>query len=239
MQIYWTKINKIVDETPEIKTYYLDLPEDFTWEEGAFTHLGLKGFNEGEKPNRGLVRHMSISTIPNEKLIGITTRIREECSEFKAALRQHSVGDEVALFKIHCNVPLRRENQNVYLLSAGVGSATFRPIVLDYLNDQTNINHMHSLNIDTSKKFIFTDVFKSKPEQKFISEFTDNRGDYYIRVEQLASDKEGIFYIVGSDEFLKDNIERLQAAGIASEQIMLDKRQGQLPEFFPELETIE
>src|SRR5699024_3112470 len=120
MQIYWTKINKIVDETPEIKTYYLDLPKDFTWEEGAFTHLGLKGFDEGEKPNRGLVRHMSISTIPNEKLIGITTRIREQCSEFKAALRQHQVGDEVALFKIHCNVPLRRENRNIYLLSAGV-----------------------------------------------------------------------------------------------------------------------
>src|SRR5699024_5349416 len=98
MQIHWTKINKIVDETPEVKTFYLDLPEDFTWEEGSFTHMGLKGFNEGDKPNRGLVRHMSICTIPEEKTIGITTRIKDQCSEYKAFLKEHQVGDEVAIF---------------------------------------------------------------------------------------------------------------------------------------------
>lgn len=239
MKMYWTKINKIVDETPEIKTYYLDLPEDFTWEEGAFTHFGLKGFNEGEKPNRRLVRHMSISTVPNEKTIGITTRIKEECSEFKAFLRQHEVGDEVALFKIHCNVPLRRENKNVYLLSAGVGSATFRPIVIDYINNQTNINQLHSLNIDTSEKYIFTDIFANNPASNFTTDFTNNRVAYYDKVKELTVDKDGIFYIVGSDEFLKDNIAILREAGIDRNNIMLDKRQGQLPEFFPELETVE
>jgi len=29
MQIYWTKINKIIEETPEVKTYLLDCPKDF------------------------------------------------------------------------------------------------------------------------------------------------------------------------------------------------------------------
>src|SRR5699024_12358956 len=89
-----------------------------TWEEGAFTHIGLKGFNEGEKPNRGLVRHMSICTLPAENTIGFTTRIRKERSEFKDTLDTHKVGDEIALFKTHCNVPLRRENKDVYLLSS-------------------------------------------------------------------------------------------------------------------------
>lgn len=86
MQIYWTKINKIVEESPEIRTYFLDCPEDFTWEEGSHTHLALEGFNAGDKPNRSLVRHMSISTLPEENTIGITTRIREQCSEYKAIL---------------------------------------------------------------------------------------------------------------------------------------------------------
>ena len=88
MQIYWTKINKIINETSEIKTYLLDCPEGFTWEEGSHTHMGLKGFNEGEKPNKSLVRHMSISTVPNENIIGITTRIRKQCSEFKNILNK-------------------------------------------------------------------------------------------------------------------------------------------------------
>src|SRR5690625_5478770 len=80
MKIYWTKINKIIEESQEVKTYLLDCPEGFTWEEGAHTHFALEGFNAGDKPNRSLIRHMSITTLPNENSIGITTRIKEQCS---------------------------------------------------------------------------------------------------------------------------------------------------------------
>ena len=99
MQIYWTKINKIIEETPEVRTYLLDRPEDFTWQEGSHTHFALEGFNAGEKPNRGLIRHMSISTLPHENSIGITTRIKEQCSEFKSVLRNLEVGNEVRFLK--------------------------------------------------------------------------------------------------------------------------------------------
>ena len=201
MQIYWTKINKIIEETSEVKTYLLDCPEDFTWEEGSHTHFALEGFNAGDKPNRGLIRHMSISTLPHEDSIGITTRIREQCSEFKAILRNLEVGNEVAIFKTHSNVPLKREDKNVYLLSSGVGLATFRPLVLDYFDRADNVNKIHSLNIDSSKEFLFTSIFESAPEKNFSAQFVDNRKDYYEEVKSLAADKEGLFYIVGS-EFL-------------------------------------
>lgn len=238
MQIYWLKINKIVNENSDVKTYYLDLPEDFTWEEGAHTHMAMKGFNEGNKPNRGLVRHMSICTLPHENSIGITTRIRDLCSEYKEVLRTMKVGDEVALFKTHSNVPLRREQKNVYLLSAGVGIATFRPLVLDYFKRSENIHHMHSLNIDSSREFLFPDLFTSTPEKNFVSEYVDDRNKYYERVKELAEDKEGIFYVVGSDEFLQENIDWLIKQGINPEQIMLDKREGQRAEFFTEDVTV-
>lgn len=233
MKIYWTKISKIVDEAPEVKTYYLGLPEGFTWEEGAHTHLAMKGFNEGNKPNRGLVRHMSICTMPHEKTIGITTRIRELCSEYKTILRTLKVGDEVALFKTYTNVPLKRENKPVYLLSAGVGIATFRPLALEYFERSEGISHMHSLNIDSGRDFLFTDIFKTDPKKNFVSEFVDNREDYYERVKELATDKDGLYYIVGSDEFIKQCIDLLFEQGIKADQIMLDKRKDQLPEFLP------
>ncbi|MFC5986806.1 dihydropteridine reductase [Marinicrinis lubricantis] len=231
MQIYWTKINKIIQETPEIRTYLLERPEDFTWVEGSHTHFALEGFNAGDKPNRSLIRHMSISTLPHENAIGITTRIREQCSEFKAILRNLGVGDEVAIFKTHSNVPLNREDKNVYLLSSGVGLATFRPLVLDYLERPDHINQIHSLNIDSSKNFLFTDIFKSAPDKKFTAQFADNRKDYYEEVKKLAADKDGLFYIVGSDEFLLQNIEVLRERGIKPEQMMLDKHEQQLPNF--------
>ncbi|HEO8419761.1 TPA: hypothetical protein VBX77_001733 [Yersinia enterocolitica] len=231
MQIYWTKINKIVEETPEVKTYQLELPKDFTWEEGSHTHFALKGFNAGEKPNRSLIRHMSISSLPHENTIGITTRIREQCSEFKSILRDLEVGNEVAIFKTHSNLPLKREGKNVYLLSSGVGLATFRPIVLEFFERADNVNHIHSLNIDSSKAFLFTDIFTSAPDKKFKAQFTDNRKDYYEEVKNLAADKDGLFYIVGSDDFLQQNIEVLREQGIKPEQIMLDKREQELPKF--------
>lgn len=232
MQIYWTKINKIIEETPEIKTFLLDLPEGFTWEEGAHTHLALEGFNAGDQPNKSLVRHMSISTLPNEQSIGITTRIREQCSEFKSILRNLEVGNEVALFKIHSNVPLKREEKNIYLLSSGVGLATFRPLVLTYSERPDNINHIHSLNIDSSKNYLFTDIFESAPDKNFTSQYVDHRNDYYEEVKKLAADQDGLFYVVGSDEFIMQNIEVLREQGIKPEQIVLDKREQQLPKFF-------
>lgn len=225
MQIYWTKINKIIDETPEVKTFLLDLPEGFTWEEGSHTHLALKGFNAGEKPNKSLVRHMSICTLPKENAIGITTRIKEQCSEYKSILKTLTIGDEVALFKIHSNIPLKREHKNIYLLSSGVGLAAYRPLVLAYLDNAENVHHVHSLTIDSSKDFLFTDVFTAAPEKGFTSQYVDNREQYYAEVKELAADQNGLFYVVGSDEFIVQNLELLSAQGIRHEQIILDKRE--------------
>lgn len=225
MQIYWTKINKIIEESSKVKTYLLECPEGFTWEEGSHTHFALEGFNAGEKPNKSLVRHMSISTLPHENAIGITTRIREKCSEFKSILRTLEVGNQVALFKTHSNVPLKRDDKNVYLLSAGVGLATFRPLVLEYLEHPDNVNQIHSLNIDSSKEFLFTNIFKTVPDKNFTSQFVDNRKEYYEEVKRLAADKDGIFYVVGSDDFLVQNIEILREQGIKPDKIMLDKRE--------------
>lgn len=117
------------------------------------------------------------------------------------------------------------------MLSAGVGLATFRPLVLDYFKQADNVNKIHSLNIDSSKEFLFNDVFEPIPDKKFTSQFVDNRTDYYEEVKNLASDRDSIYYVVGSDEFLMENIKVLQEQGIKPEQIMLDKHERQRTEF--------
>ncbi|TCI63076.1 ferredoxin--NADP reductase [Exiguobacterium sp. SH0S2] len=232
MQIYWTPIQRVVQEAPDTYTFQLELPDGFTWDEGAHTHFALEGFNKEDKPNRSLIRHMSISTLPREGAIGITTRIKRECSEFKSILRDMKIGEQVAIFKTHSNVPLKREGKNVYLLSAGVGLATFRPIVLDYLANGEGIPHLHSLNVDSSTDYLFRDVFASR--DGFTAEFVANRSDYYAAVETLAQDMEGLYYIVGSDDFLRETIAMLRERGINREQIVLDKHDFQLDEFLAE-----
>ena len=238
MHIYWTKINQIIDESPEVKTYLLDLPEGFTWQEGSHTHFAFEGFNAGDKPNRGLIRHMSICTLPHENAIGITTRIKDQCSEFKAILRGMKPGDEVAIFKTHSNVPLKREGKNIYLLSSGVGLATFRPLVLEYLRNPEGVRRIHSLNIDSSRQYLFQDVFATSPEDNFTAHFAGSRAEYYEAVESLADDADGLFYIVGSDDFLKENIGLLRGQGVTREQILLDKRERSIAEFLPDGLTV-
>lgn len=234
MQIYWTKINKIIEETSEVKTYLLDCPADFTWEEGSHTHFALKGFNAGEKPNKGLVRHMSISTLPHEGAIGITTRIKELRSEFKDILNGLTIGDEVALFKTHTNMPLKQEAKNIYFISSGVGLATLRPLAIKYLNETNNIQKVHSLNIDSTKDYLFTDIFQPNEAKNFSVQFVDNRTDFYEEVKNLATDKDGLFYLVGSNDFLKQNIALLKEHGIATEQMMIDKHERFKADFFEE-----
>jgi len=62
---------------------------------------------------------------------------------------------------------LKREDKNVYLLSSGVGLSTFTPLVLEYFECADTVNQIHSLNIDTSKDFLFTNIFKATPDKKF------------------------------------------------------------------------
>ncbi|MGB6780071.1 MAG: dihydropteridine reductase [Planococcus citreus] len=238
MQIYWTKINQIIDESAEVKTYLLNLPEGFTWQEGSHTHFAFEGFNAGDKPNRGLIRHMSICTLPHENSIGITTRIKDQCSEFKSILRNMKPGDEVAIFKTHSNVPLKREGKNVYLLSSGVGLATFRPLVLEYGSNAEGVRSIHSLNVDSSKYNLFQDVFTTSTDTNFTAQFVDSRAEYYKAVKVFADDADGLFYIVGSDDFLRENIDLLRTRGVAREQILLDKREQSIAEFLPTEQSV-
>lgn len=231
MLIHWTKINQIIDENSEIKTFLLDCPEGFTWQEGSHTHFAMKGFNDGETPNRSLVRHMSISTVPNEHQIGITTRIQEPCSEYKRILKNIEIGSEVALFGTSTNVPLKRMDKPIYLLSSGVGIATFRPLILSYLENNEQIPKIHSLNIESTKDYLFPEVFQSSATKNFIAQFVDTRASYYRELQTLAGDKDGLYYIIGSDEFLRQTIELLRKAGIQTNQIVLDKHPQQLADF--------
>lgn len=231
MQIYWTTLKKVIDESPDVKTFVFDCPNDYQWEEGAHIHLAFEGFNAGEKPDRSLIRHMSISTTNDEKDIGITTRIKDEPSLFKRTLNNLPIGGQAAIFKTHSNVPLKRENKKLYMLSAGAGLATLRPLALKFLQDQTDVTSIHSLNVDSTGHYLFTDIFNNEDEEKITAHFVDNRADYYTEADQLMADKDGIFYVVGSDEFLKQNIELLLKNDFPKDQVILDKHPQQRENF--------
>ncbi|WP_312651110.1 hypothetical protein [Proteiniclasticum sp.] len=224
---YRLKITDIVDEVEGTRTYYMNMPEDFIWDEGSHAHIGLAGFDEGETPVKEWIRHMSIMTLPDENKIGFTTRKRANCSEFKEKLFQSEIGDEIVVFKPGSRMTLRREDRPVVLLSMGVGIATMRPLVLAYSKNSQGIPMMMNVNVDATGDFLYRKDLDHMVCDCYSNLWLDGRDKLHDFIEELNYGDKPIFYIVGSDPFLIDLIHRLRSKGVEQTDMLIDKK----PEF--------
>lgn len=229
---YKLKIIDIINEAKGTKTYYFEKPEDLTWEPGSSIHMGIVGFDEGEKPNKSLVRHMSIMTLSNENKIGITTRIPGSSSDFKNNLSKLNIGDEVVFFKLSSKMPLRRSNRPVILLSIGVGLASMRPIIHSFLSDKTNPPYLVNVNVDSSNDFIFKEELDKFVDENYKNYWLNSRKAFYELLDELTQTENNIYYIVGSNNFVKDTIQSLKAKNVSVEDIVIDKREEDLRKLF-------
>lgn len=229
---YKLKIIDIIDEGNESKTYLFEKPEDFSWEEGSHAHIGLSGFDQGEKPNKNWVRHMSIMTLPDEGKIGFTTRAKHNPSEFKRRLFSSGIGDDITFFKLGSRMGLRRSEKTIVLLSMGVGIATMRPLIKAYLHEKSNIPRVISLNIDSSSEFMYQKELDQLTDDNYKNYWIKSRTNYYETLQQLANSENAIYYIVGSDMFIQENIRCLKSANVDKESIVIDKKEEMQSMFF-------
>lgn len=226
MIMYTLKIIDIVEESENSNTYYLEKPEELIWEEGAHTHIAIPGFKKGEERNKELVRHMSIMTLPEENKIGFTTRIKEEASLFKQELSKLSVGDELILFKLGSHLQLRRENRPLVLLSMGVAIAAMRPLIKAFVRNSDQISKLYNININKDEVYIYIDDLANDTELTDDLEliYVEDKTNYYEAIKEVSENQSPIYYVVGSDSFLMDNIEFLRSRGVKEEDIVLDKK---------------
>ena len=155
MKIMELNLGEIREESQGTRTFFFDAPEGFIWNAGDNIHLGLDGFIGSDGPNKALVRHLSIMTLPREGQLGFTTRIPGSKSEFKQKLAEAESGARMFVFKPKSELPLVRDNRPVVLASMGVGIATVRPIVLAFLEDPEGIPQMMNLNVDRGGTHVF------------------------------------------------------------------------------------
>ncbi|MFL0166825.1 hypothetical protein [Candidatus Clostridium helianthi] len=231
MEKYTLKIIDIIDETDNTKTYFFEKPENLTWEPGSHTHIGHIGFDIGDQPRKEWVRHMSIITLPEENKIAITTRVPGSKSEFKNKLAELKTGDEVVFFKIGSRMGLRRINRPIILISMGVGIATMRPLILSFINDKTNIPYLLNINIDSSDKFVFKNQLDKLADENYKNYWINSRTSFYEMLSKLMKSENAIYYVVGSDAFIKDIIQRLRVNSIKIEEIIIDRKDERKQKF--------
>lgn len=225
------KIKEIIKDFADVRTYVLEKPLDFTWDEGSCTHVGLEGFrpkNDGDKPNKELVHHYSIINTPEENKVSFTTRFFENPSVFKKELLNYSVGDEVTLFKTHSRMQLKRKNKKINLISMGIGIATYRSVILKYLENIKDIPNLTNLNISRNGDFLFREELDKYENEYYTNIWTQSREDFYSHLEEMTKNSDSYFYIVGSDLFILDVVKYLVENKISVNNLVLDKKLGWL-----------
>lgn len=69
--------------------------------------------------------------------------------------------------------------------------------------------------------------------ENFRNIWTNNKEEFYKTLEDLLSiDKDSLYYIVGSDKFIKDVLEAIKKYHIELDRILIDKRDEKKIEFF-------
>lgn len=232
MEKYKLKIIDIVDEAIGTKSYYVEKPAELNWLEGAHVHIGHIGYDEGELPNKALVRHMSITTLSTEGKLGITTKVPGSNSQFKMRLSELKIGDEVIFFKFGSRMYLRRSNRPLIFLSMGVGMATIRPMLLAFIKDPTNIPYLINVNVNAGGEFLFRKELDPNTSSTYVNDWLKSREEYTQRITELTNIQDAIYYIVGSDEFMKDTIKLLNRNGVCNEDIILDRKEEKRMDYF-------
>lgn len=212
------------EEAPDTWTLRLKPLEKLTWNAGDHTHLVLGT----EDPGPLNTRHFSFVTLPDEGVVSFTTRVPLFPSPFKTLLQALKQGDIARVYKINGYFGLRREDRPIVLISAGVGIATMRPLIREFLHDTSGIPEMRHINIDSSSHFIYKREMDSWAASKEQLEncYVSNRTDFYERLEAWAMDlsNQAYYYVVGSGPF-RDAVQAyLREKGVVIENILFDKK---------------
>ncbi len=234
MEKYRLSIVDIIEESPNTKTYILEKPESLTWDEGSHIHLALEDYDKDELPNKALVRHMSIMSNWDEDKLAFTTRFTEPYSPFRLGLAQLTKGDHLKVFKISSRMTLRREERPLVLISMGVGLATMRPLILRFHQDSTNIPLLVNLNVDAHaahEKALYQEELEGLRNERIQLHWCKSRLELFNALETLNIENP-IYYVVGSDLFLRTILKRLKAKGVSKDAIMIDKKSHMLDLYY-------
>ena len=194
--------------------------------------------DRGYHDERGLRRHITIVTSPNERgVLGLATRLRE--SAFKHTLSQLNVGDEVVVEEPKGDFQLPQDTSKEYVFVAGgIGITVFRSM-LRYIAEE-NLPYRIALvysNRDVEST-AFLDEMQELEQQiegmRMVLTMTDDpswEGDSrridaeFLR--ELVGDLNGPTYLVAGPPAMVNSVaDSLEGAGVPEEQVLRSRFAG-------------
>jgi ferredoxin-NADP reductase len=194
--------------------------------------------DRGYHDERGLRRHITIVTSPNERgVLGLATRLRE--SAFKHTLSQLNVGDEVVVEEPKGDFQLPQDTSKEYVFVAGgIGITVFRSM-LRYIAEE---NLPYRITLVYSNRDVESTAFLDEMQEleqqiegmRMVLTMTDDpswEGDSrridaeFLR--ELVGDLNGPTYLVAGPPAMVNSVaDSLEAAGVAEDQVLRSRFAG-------------
>lgn len=223
-------LQDITREAPNIYTFRLQTDKPLTYTPGQFIELYI-----GHKPkdSRGTKRWFTVSSAPEEDYIAITTKITENSSTFKQALRSLEPGAKLIMARpIGDFVLPKATDKEIILVAGGIGSTPFRSMVQHRAlvgSDGPAIKVIYAAN--TLDEVAFTDTFTALGAENFIKvpvtapkgwSGPSGRIDAQMVLAQTKDPARALFYLSGPPPMVKGIKQELIKNGVASKAIKTD-----------------
>ena len=213
------------------------LGEEMDFTPGQYFHVTLP--NVGDNDEKGLRRHITVVTSPNEKgVLGFATRMRD--SAFKRTLRELPVGSavEVEPPKGRFGLPEDRSRPLVFV-AGGIGITVFRSM-LRYVHEEQlpySVTMIYSNRDRESTAFLdeLRELEQALPDFRLVLTMTQDPGwegetrkvDGEFVKDYLEDDLNEYTFLVAGPPAMAEGVQgALQEAGVRDENVIVERYSG-------------
>jgi ferredoxin-NADP reductase len=193
----------------------------------------------GHQDDRGLRRHITVVTSPNEKgVLGFTTRMRD--SAFKRSLRELPVGAEVKVEQPKGDFALPAETSRpLVFVAGGIGITVFRSM-LRYIREERlpyRVTLIYSNRDRESTAFLdeLRELEQALPDFRLILTMTQDPGwegetrrvdDEFVK-DYLDDDLNRYTFLVAGPPAMAEGVQKaLQEAGVQDANVIAERYSG-------------
>jgi ferredoxin-NADP reductase len=213
------------------------LGEELDFTPGQYFHVTLP--NLGYEDDKGLRRHITVVTSPNEKgVLGLATRMRD--SAFKRTLRELPVGSEVEVEPPKGNFGLPEDpSRPLVFVAGGIGITVFRSM-LRYVHEEQlpyRMTLIYSNRDRESTAFLdeLRELEQALPDFRLVLTMTQDPGweeetrkvDAEFVQDYLGDDLDQYTFMVAGPPAMAEGVQAaLEEAGVRAENVIVERYSG-------------
>jgi len=223
-------LKRVVKETSDIYSFVFEKPKDYIWDAGQHTIFKFKELKiplaEDEKEHR----IFSIASVKEEEDFMFSTRIVENCTNFKKNLLKLVPGDIMLIDKPMGKFLLEDLDKPTLLIAGGIGVTPMRAFLKDIELNNKKVKKIRLLYSDDRNEFAYKEELIGIGEKVKGIEvlLISNRETFINELDKFTSEylNDAYYYISGSPGMNKMFTDKLIDMGVEKQNIKTDSFQG-------------